>query len=102
MRTYETYDKDGNLTGYTKEPMSLGAWLFIIFITPAAIQIGIWILIALAFLIMAAVQAALQYPFLFFTAVILLMVIGFFLGIAERKIRERKIRRWKAQQQRSA
>jgi predicted tellurium resistance membrane protein TerC len=94
MRTLKTYDKDGNLTGYTEEPMSLGAWLFIIFITPAAIQIGIWILIALVFVIMAALQ---YQPFLFFTAVILLMVIGFFLGLAKRKIR-----RQKAQQQRSA
>jgi predicted tellurium resistance membrane protein TerC len=85
-----TYDKDGNLTGYTKEPMSLGAWLFIIFIgVPLGIQIGIPILIALALLILAAVA---YQPFLFFTAVTLLLVIGLFLGLAERKIRERKIR----------
>jgi type IV secretory pathway VirB3-like protein len=85
-----TYDKDGNLTGYTKEPISLGAWLFIICIgVPVGIWIGIPILITLVFVII-------YQPFLSFTAVILLMVIGFFLGLAERKIR-----RQKAQQQRS-
>jgi hypothetical protein len=88
-----TYDKDGNLTGYTKEPLSLGAWLFIIFIgVPLGIPIGIYILIGLMFLVVWAVAAVLQYPFLSLAVVILLMGIGYFVGLAERKIRERKIR----------
>jgi ABC-type dipeptide/oligopeptide/nickel transport system permease component len=69
----------------SKEPLSLGAWLFIIIWgVPlgiyAAIYIGIPILLTLVVVIM-------YQPFLSAAVVILLMVIGFFLGLAERKIR---------------
>jgi hypothetical protein len=86
-----TYDKDGNLTGYTKEPMSLGAWLFIIFI---GVPLGIWCAAWIGIPILIALVAVIMYqPFLSFAVVILLMVIGYFLGLAERKIRRQKAKR---------